>query len=157
MNRRMLAWTLVAAQFALLVALVLVPRGTLWVVGLPAVVVAALLGLAAIGLGFVAAAGLGRALTASPIPRDTGGLVTTGVYARVRHPIYTGLMLGGAALLAVGASVWHLVLFAALVLLLMAKARWEERMLLARYPDYAAYAGRVGRFLPGIGRLRSGQ
>ena len=49
---------------------------------------------------------------------------------------------------------WHLALWIALVSLLAGKARWEERMLLDEHPDYAEYAARVGRFLPGIGRLR---
>ncbi|WP_282597226.1 hypothetical protein [Cryobacterium sp. BB307] len=39
-------------------------------------------------------------------------------------------------------------------MLLAVKARWEERMLAATHPDYPAYARRVGRFLPRIGRLR---
>ena len=33
------------------------------------------------------------------------------------------------------------------------KARWEEHRLTARYPGYAEYATRVGRFLPGVGRI----
>ena len=28
------------------------------------------------------------------------------------------------------------------------KARYEERLLSAAYPEYAAYMGRTGRFLP---------
>lgn len=28
-------------------------------------------------------------------------------------------------------------------------------MLVAEHPDYAGYGARVGRFLPGIGRLRT--
>jgi protein-S-isoprenylcysteine O-methyltransferase Ste14 len=53
-----------------------------------------------------------------------------------------------------GSSFWHLVVWLALVLLLVVKSRWEERMLIALHPDYRDYASRVGRFLPGLGRLR---
>jgi protein-S-isoprenylcysteine O-methyltransferase Ste14 len=34
------------------------------------------------------------------------------------------------------------------------KARMEEKYLLRTYAGYAEYAARVGRFLPGLGRLR---
>ncbi len=37
---------------------------------------------------------LGRNLSPFPKPIEGGRLVTTGVYSIVRHPIYTGLILG---------------------------------------------------------------
>jgi len=37
----------------------------------------------------------------------------------------------------------------------MTKSRFEERMLADQYPDYSAYAARVGRLVPGVGRIRS--
>ena len=43
----------------------------------------------------------------------------------------------------------------ALLTVLMTKARLEERMLLDQYAGYGAYAARVGRLVPGIGRMRS--
>lgn len=149
----MIAVALVAGQFVLIAALALTPRATLWPVAAPALVVAVALGVIAIVIVAVALLALGPALTASPVPRGRGALVTTGLYGVVRHPVYTGLLLGGVALTIIGASWWHVLILAALVLLLMAKARWEERMLLARYPQYRGYAARVGRFLPGIGKL----
>ncbi len=152
---RALAWTLVLAQFALIAALVFVPRGTLWPVEGPSLVVAVLLGILAIALGFVGALGLGSALTPSPVPRESVALVTGGVYGVVRHPIYTALLVGGAALTIIGATWWHVALFVALVILLAVKARWEERMLVARHPEYRQYAASVGRFLPGVGKYRS--
>ena len=150
MKRR--AAVLVTLQFVLLAFLVLAPRGGLWPLGPLLVAVAVALiasGLVLVGLGL---RGLGPALTVSPIPRQQAPLVTGGVYGFARHPIYTGLMLAGFGLALLGASPWHLIAWLGLVVLLGAKARWEERMLLAEHPDYAAYAARVGRFLPGIGR-----
>ena len=97
---------------------------------------------------------LGRALTPSPIPREGSQLVTAGVYRLVRHPLYSGLVLLGAGLFIIGASWWHAALFVALFVLLSVKARLEERMLAARFPEYADYASRTGRIVPGVGRLR---
>jgi protein-S-isoprenylcysteine O-methyltransferase Ste14 len=57
----------------------------------------------------------------------------------------------------IGASAWHVVIWVALVGLLSAKARWEERMLVAEHPDYRSYGARVGRFVPGLGWLPEGR
>lgn len=149
-----LAWGLVAAQFALIIGLAVAPRGELWERSATAISVALTLVAAGVVVGVVAAVGLGRALTPSPIPRTDADLTTTGIYALVRHPIYTGLLLLGAGLAIIGASWMHVVLLVALVALLSVKARLEERMLLARFSAYAGYAARVGRLVPGVGRLR---
>lgn len=143
---------LVILQLVLLAALVLEPLGGWWPRNTPVLIAAATL----IITGFVIAVwgviGLGSALTASPIPKEHAPLVTHGLYGLVRNPIYTGLMFIGAGLVVFGASWWHVATWGALLVLLSAKARWEERMLGAAHPDFATYAARVGRFLPGIGR-----
>ena len=41
-----------------------------------------------------------------------------------------------------------------LAVLLLAKARFEERLLLARYPEYAEYRRRTWGVIPGMGRRR---
>lgn len=155
--KRSLATALVVTQFLLLAALVLIPHGSL--IATPSAriatfVVAGVLGAAALVVLGLSLRGLGSSLTASPIPLENAALVTTGLYGVVRHPIYSGLLLLGLALLLVGASIWHALVWLALVVLLSVKARWEERMLLAAHPGYAAYAARVGRFIPGVGRIR---
>lgn len=152
--KRALAIGLVTTQFLLLAALVLLPHGTLWPVNAGVLAAAIVLGLAGATLVILGGRGLGPALTASPIPREHAPLVTGGVYGLVRNPIYTGLMTGGFGLALFGASAGHILTWLALVVLLAAKTRWEERMLLAGHPDYRDYGARVGRFVPGVGRLR---
>jgi protein-S-isoprenylcysteine O-methyltransferase Ste14 len=152
--KRALAFGLVSMQFLLLAAIILIPHGTLWPVNAGVIAACIVLALAGAALAVLGVTGLGPALTASPIPREHAPLVTRGVYGLVRNPIYTGLMTGGLGLALFGASGWHIAAWVALVLLLTGKTRWEERMLVAEHPDYAGYAARVGRFLPGLGRLR---
>jgi len=78
-------------------------------------------------------------------------VVSTGPYALVRHPMYSGVMLFfvGVPLL-LGA--WWGVAFAPLFFLLFAiRTRIEERALIAGLTGYADYAARVRyRLLPGI-------
>lgn len=150
-----LAWGLVGAQFVLLIALAVAPRGDLWVRTVVVVGIALALVGAGVVVGVAAGITLGRALTPSPIPREGSQLVTAGVYRLVRHPLYSGLVLLGAGLFIIGASWWHAALFVALFVLLSIKARLEERMLTARFPEYADYASRTGRIVPGVGRVRS--
>ncbi|MBE2269896.1 MAG: isoprenylcysteine carboxylmethyltransferase family protein [Anaerolinea sp.] len=86
----------------------------------------------------------------TPTPNQNVGLVDTGVYKYIRHPIYSGVIAGtfGAAL-----AHGHIVpLLFALVFVgfFSTKARFEESMLRRIYPQYAEYMTRTGRFVPGI-------
>ena len=95
-------------------------------------------------------ADLGPSMTPFPRPRADGRLVETGIYGRLRHPIYAGLILGSLGWSALTRSPAALVVTVVLAALLDAKARREEAWLLDRYPPYAAYRLRTKRFLPGI-------
>ena len=141
-------------QLLLIAALVLIPHGELWPLSPAVLTLGILLGITGLVIAILGVLGLGPALTASPIPRDRAPLVTGGLYGWVRHPIYTGLLLGGSGLVLLGASLWHVVLWLGLFVLLALKSRWEERMLLDEHPDYQNYAADVGRFVPGVGKLR---
>jgi protein-S-isoprenylcysteine O-methyltransferase Ste14 len=83
------------------------------------------------------------------------GLVTSGLYSFCRHPIFLGLLTtlaGYAALLPTPLSI-ALVLFAYVGF--RSQVAVEEDYLLRTYgEDYRAYASCVGRFVPGLGRLK---
>jgi hypothetical protein len=90
---------------------------------------------------------LGRSFALLPANR---GIVSTGVYRFVRHPIYLGYLVSHIAFLVASPSAWNI---AALVIAdgaLLARAVCEEQTL-AKDPAYRDYQGRVGwRVLPGI-------
>ncbi len=82
-------------------------------------------------------------------------LVTSGPFALVRNPIFSGMV---PTLLALALLVPTAVALAAPALLLVSleiqtRLVEEPYLLRAHGERYAAYAARVGRFVPGIGRL----
>ena len=81
-------------------------------------------------------------------------IVSTGPYARVRHPIYLGYVIDLCGLLLVSSSIAMLVLGAGFVLLLNIRARLEEEMLCAADEGYRAYASRTHFLFPRFFQLR---
>jgi len=88
-----------------------------------------------------------RSFHAAADPTE-GGLVTTGPYRFIRHPIYTAVcffVFAGAlahlSLVAVGLALLEFV--GALCRMVP-----EERLVVQRYPEYAEYAARTARMLP---------
>jgi protein-S-isoprenylcysteine O-methyltransferase Ste14 len=152
--KRALAFALVALQIVLLAALAFLPHGSLWAHGAFLVLISLVLDAVGLTLMLAGTLALGPAFTASPIPREHAPLATRGLYGYIRNPIYTGFLAFGLGLTLYGASIWHVLLWIVLAVVLAVKTRWEERMLWAAHPDYPAYAARVGRFVPGVGRLR---
>ena len=150
---RRLGWLLVAVQFVLLAALT-APWSSLRHLPRAIVVVGWVLRGGGAVLAAVGAVHLGGALTAQPVPKPGAGVVARGVYRHTRHPIYTGLLLYGAGSVLVTGHPVVLVAAVGLLALLMAKARWEESMLIRSTPNYRDYAQRTGRFIPGFGPLR---
>ena len=112
----------------------------------------ALLALAALVVGALIVAlsfgRLGENLTAFPKPIEGGQLVQGGLYGRVRHPIYLGVLLGALGWALFRRSPLGLALWLVLALWLNAKSRREETWLAATYPDYRDYQRRTKRFVP---------
>jgi protein-S-isoprenylcysteine O-methyltransferase Ste14 len=114
--------------------------------------------LIAIGLVLLFAGfrGLGKSLTANPVPNVDGVLVTTGIYSIVRHPIYLGLLIITLGLV-VSSGVWaQIIVWIALAVLLVYKMRWEEVLLSAKYKGYTEYMAKVPGIVPGLKPRKSG-
>ncbi|MCD6051400.1 MAG: Isoprenylcysteine carboxyl methyltransferase [Verrucomicrobia bacterium] len=122
-------------------------EGKVWKAALEAGVV--LFGVGAY-LGVAGVRHLGRNRTPYPEPLPEAELVTTGVYAWVRHPLYACLIYAGFGWALLFSSSPALVMAVINVVFFAAKARCEERWLRARYPAYEAYSRRVKGFVPGI-------
>lgn len=110
---------------------------------------AVLLGVGAI-VGLLGAIGLGRGLTPFPKPAPDMRLVQNGIYAIIRHPLYTSVMAAALGWALVWQSWPALLVGLALIPLLDLKSRREERWLREQFPEYSEYAKRVHRFIPWV-------
>jgi len=85
------------------------------------------------------------AVTAEP----DQALITDGLFARIRHPIYAFSILLMLCTMVVVPTLPMLALGVVHVVLMVLKAHNEERHMLAVHGDqYARYLARTGRFLP---------
>ena len=83
---------------------------------------------------------------------EPGKLLNEGIYARVRHPRYLGLMLGGTGLACIANYQAAWVVMAALVPVTYLLTVIEEKELRVRFGEkYARYAEQVPRIIPRLG------
>jgi protein-S-isoprenylcysteine O-methyltransferase Ste14 len=83
--------------------------------------------------------------TADP---TAGGLVTSGPYRYLRHPIYTAVCLFGWAGILAHWSLMSVTLGAVLLGGGLLRMLSEERLVAATYPEYGEYAKRTKRMIP---------
>jgi protein-S-isoprenylcysteine O-methyltransferase Ste14 len=72
----------------------------------------------------------------------------SGPYAVIRHPMYAGNILSLLGLGLLIGTPLSLVLSFVIAALQIGRAYFEERLLGAAFPDYAAYKAKAGAFLP---------
>lgn len=106
------------------------------------------LGLTGLITALLAYKALGRNFRIFAAPRRSGTLIQSGVYSRVRHPMYTAVIVGFAGYLIYWGSYWSVPFWFALTTLYIVKAFKEEGVLAQRYPQYQEYVSRTKRFLP---------
>ena len=88
-----------------------------------------------------------RSFHAAADPTE-GGLITTGPYRFIRPPIYTSICLftwAGVSAHLSSLSITLAIVFTAGAIL---RIFCEEKLLIAHYPEYAAYARRTKRMIP---------
>ena len=90
---------------------------------------------------------LGRNRTILPEPKPGSRLITHGIYAWVRHPLYTSVILLSFAWALGWQSLPALSLATATAIFLDAKSRHEETRLRKHFPDYPEYARHVKRLV----------
>jgi protein-S-isoprenylcysteine O-methyltransferase Ste14 len=104
------------------------------------------------GLAIIARWHLGRNWGMPMSRKEQPELITSGPYAHIRHPIYTGLILAmlGSAM---GVDVSWALLLVPVSAYFIYSARREETVMLQLFPEqYAAYMARTGMLAPRLSR-----
>lgn len=83
-----------------------------------------------------------------PEPHAGARLLTTGVYSRVRHPMYSAVLIFCLGLLSNSSNWWTVLVWFFLLLVLVLKIRIEEQMLKEKFQDYEIYCVKVKRLIP---------
>ena len=95
---------------------------------------------------------LGQALTPLPESKEGAQLVTTGIYEYLRHPIYSSIILIASGVVFWKWSSGSLLIALALLILLIYKSRYEDKLLRAKFGSALQYQKRTGAFFPTIKR-----
>jgi protein-S-isoprenylcysteine O-methyltransferase Ste14 len=120
------------------------PDSLVGLVSEPVTIAVSAAGLIVVVLGKLS---LGRSFGLAPANR---GIVCSGVYRLVRHPIYLGYVITHAGFFLANPAGWNLAVLAGADIALMLRAKCEERTL-ATDPAYAEYMQRVRwRIVPGV-------
>lgn len=138
-----LSLVLVATQFVLIALIMFV--GPLWPThwSLKGFMLVGCL----IGLWAFLSMGLGNIRAFPEIPQH-GRLVVHGPYHWVRHPMYTSLLLITLGWVVEHPMPFRMVLWVGLVVTLWVKLRYEEQLLLERFPEYEEYRKSTKRIIP---------
>ena len=140
---RLASYSLVAIQFACLIAIALTGpllARSLMLLALETVAVL-------VGVWAILTVRIGN-VNVLPDPRQEAVLVQSGPYRWIRHPMYTALLLGTLALVLDSPSVLRWSLWIVLLIDLVIKLHYEERMLVEHFAGYSAYMAGSKRLIP---------
>lgn len=93
---------------------------------------------------------LNKNLSPFPTPKDNSVLIQCGLYAWVRHPIYSGIIILFVGYGIYQDSLFKLVISIFLWVLFYFKTQYEELQLQRKFPEYRVYKSKVGRFFPNL-------
>ncbi|MGH2348257.1 MAG: methyltransferase family protein [bacterium] len=105
----------------------------------------------ALRLHVVALRTLGAAFQIGVDPSRTPGIVRTGPYRLVRHPVYTAFLIYFLGIWLVFPNILFSLVAPLAAMRIYLQARYEEAALTQRFgPEYAAYMRSTARFVPGV-------
>ena len=139
--KRLFSWILVALQFGLLIVLMAnMSFSCWWCIGLYVVS-------GSLGMWAVVVMKLGNFNIVPDVKHDSI-LVTELPYKHIRHPMYTSVILLGLGMMLSAYSSFTLLIWLGLVVIMFMKAKYEESLLMARFPDYEKYCANTKAFIP---------
>ena len=86
---------------------------------------------------------LGPNLSPFPKPRLKANLITNGIYSKIRHPMYFGLISISTGNCFINFTFMKLILTLLLMIVLSIKIKIEEQYLLLKFTNYSIYKSKV--------------
>jgi len=83
-----------------------------------------------------------------PTPKSGSALIQNGIFSRVRHPIYSGILLALSGLSLHYQSGYKMGIIILLFTLFYFKTTYEEKRLEVVFEEYGDYKARTKRFVP---------
>jgi protein-S-isoprenylcysteine O-methyltransferase Ste14 len=83
-----------------------------------------------------------------PEPKTKGRLITSGIFAYIRHPIYAGILLVCSSIIWQYWSIERVLTFLSLTSIFIIKIQKEEKFLITKYPEYSDYQKITNRLIP---------
>lgn len=93
---------------------------------------------------------LNKNLSPFPSPKENSELITTGLFSRIRHPIYSGILLLAFSFALYQNSGFKILISFFLLILFYFKTGYEEKLLSLKFPEYKNHKMNTGRFFPKI-------
>jgi protein-S-isoprenylcysteine O-methyltransferase Ste14 len=102
------------------------------------------------GLGFAvwARRHLGRNWSSQVVVKEDHSLIRTGPYSRIRHPIYTGILLAFLGTAFIVDQLRALLAFVLLAISFTVKSHAEETQMRATFPEYDQYRSETSALIP---------
>jgi len=83
-----------------------------------------------------------------PQPKENAPFITNGIYARVRHPMYSSFLLGAAGFSSIKQSLVTYITSILLYLILIMKYRLEDKLLRNKWDQAKDYQARTPALIP---------
>lgn len=98
-------------------------------------------------LGVIALLQINTKISPFPTPTLQSKLLTTGAFSIGRHPIYTGILTITLGYAVYSESLFKILIFLLLLFLFFFKSKYEEQLLIQKFPEYSAYKLKTRRFI----------
>lgn len=85
-----------------------------------------------------------------PQPAEGSTLIKKGPYSVIRHPMYTSVILFAIGAVHMQYTLYRLMAAVLLIVVLIIKLNYEEKLLLKKFPEYKNYMNSSWRLVPYI-------
>jgi len=92
----------------------------------------------------------GQKITPNPVPGQSAILRTTGMYSKIRHPIYLSVLMLMFGCIFFSAAYYTFLIYIILIVFFIKKINFEEKHLVDKFPDYKTYKSLTKKLLPYI-------